>query len=151
MAAIADRQTLVYLAENQRHFKGYNGKILKFTKNSHFSKNCQPYQADHSLPLIPRHFRTFPWGIVAKIPLYPKTLTHLRENAMVGMEVTPMPIPYMLTVSEAAQILRISSKTLYRLLRDGDLEYVVVRGSYRISSSAIMKYIDQGGTRSHVR
>lgn len=57
-----------------------------------------------------------------------------------------MTLPFMLTVSEAAQVLRVSEKTVYRILRSGELESVRVRGQYRISSHVILDYISKGGT-----
>ncbi|MGM9607424.1 MAG: helix-turn-helix domain-containing protein [Oscillospiraceae bacterium] len=56
-----------------------------------------------------------------------------------------MPLPCVLTVDEAADVLKVSTKTIYRLLRDGDLPYVAVRGSYRITLAALEKYIEAGG------
>lgn len=49
------------------------------------------------------------------------------------------------TVREAAQYLQISTKTLYRILHDGDIAYVKVRSSIRITAEALEAYISQGG------
>ena len=62
-----------------------------------------------------------------------------------------MSIPYVLTVAETAQVLRVSVKTVHRIIHDGDLPIVWVRGSIRISSLAISDYIATGGVQYHDR
>lgn len=56
-----------------------------------------------------------------------------------------MTLPYVLTVEEVAEVLQVSTKTVYRLLHDGDLPYVQVRGSYRVTSTALAEYLERGG------
>lgn len=51
------------------------------------------------------------------------------------------------TVREAAQYLQILTKTLYRILHDGDISYVMVRNSIRITAEALQAYLSQGGQR----
>ena len=52
-------------------------------------------------------------------------------------------IPDMLTVAEIAKILRVSEKTIYKMIRDGSLCYIRARGSIRIPSSEIAALIYQ--------
>jgi excisionase family DNA binding protein len=42
-----------------------------------------------------------------------------------------------LTIFEAATIMRVSKRTVYRLIRAGDLQAVKVSGSYRIPGHAL--------------
>lgn len=49
----------------------------------------------------------------------------------------------LLVMSEAADILRCSKKTVYRLISDGELEALHVRGSLRVTQSSIDVYIDR--------
>jgi len=53
------------------------------------------------------------------------------------------------TVSEAAEILRVSSKTIYRLISDGTIECVRVRGSIRITRRALDEFLEQGGKQQY--
>ena len=48
------------------------------------------------------------------------------------------------TVKEFAEILKISLKTAYTLIHDGELNYIKVRGQIRIPSSAIKEYLEGG-------
>ena len=50
--------------------------------------------------------------------------------------------PLLLTVPDVAGELRCSPRTVYQLLYDGVLESVKVRGSRRIPSSALDRYIE---------
>lgn len=50
-----------------------------------------------------------------------------------------------LTVAEVADRLRVSKMTVYRLLHDGDLRCVRIRGSYRVPESALRDYLTRGG------
>lgn len=50
------------------------------------------------------------------------------------------------TVAEIAQILKISEKTAYKLIRDQELPYIRVRGQIRIAATALDFYL-QGGAR----
>lgn len=51
------------------------------------------------------------------------------------------------TVAEIARILKISEKTVYRLIRDQELPYIRVRGQIRITAIALDCYL-QGGIRN---
>ena len=46
-----------------------------------------------------------------------------------------------LTLSEAAQRLKVSLSTLRRLIRDHELTTIKIRGSRRVTSSAIERYL----------
>ena len=48
------------------------------------------------------------------------------------------------TVPEIAQILRISTKTTYQLIKEGDLPAIRVRGQIRITSEALAEYMKGG-------
>ena len=54
-------------------------------------------------------------------------------------------LPLVLTVDETARVLRVCKKTVYQLIRDGGLECVVVRGSYRIATAELKRFIERGG------
>ena len=60
-----------------------------------------------------------------------------------------MEVPDVMTVDEAASTLRISTKTLRSIIRDGDLPIVWVRGSIRITSVDLSNYIRKGGSHHH--
>lgn len=49
------------------------------------------------------------------------------------------------TVTETAKILRVSPKTVYRIIRSGDLQAIRVRGQYRVTAEALRQYL-KGGT-----
>lgn len=49
------------------------------------------------------------------------------------------------TVKEVAKILRVSEKTVYKIIRSGDLQAIRVRDQYRITADALRQYI-RGGT-----
>jgi excisionase family DNA binding protein len=51
-----------------------------------------------------------------------------------------------LTVFEVAAIMRVSKRTVYRLVHDGHLEAAKVRGSFRIPDHAVMQ--ERGAPRS---
>ena len=48
------------------------------------------------------------------------------------------------TVQEVARILRVSSKTVYTLIHDGELEGIRVRGQIRITSQALERFLEGG-------
>lgn len=48
-----------------------------------------------------------------------------------------------LTIPQVAARLKVSRNTVYRLISDGDLPVVEVRGKSRISESELQKYIDR--------
>lgn len=56
-----------------------------------------------------------------------------------------------LTVHETALIMKVSEKTIYRLIKDGELPCVKVRGSIRIPSLTLEAYIEKGGSQPHER
>lgn len=45
------------------------------------------------------------------------------------------------TVREVAALLKISSKTAYRLIRSGEIHAIQVRGQFRITSLALDEYM----------
>ena len=47
----------------------------------------------------------------------------------------------LLSVAEAAELLGVSRMTVYRLIRDGDLQRVKVRGASRIPESSLGSYL----------
>lgn len=53
------------------------------------------------------------------------------------------------SVAQIAEILQVSTKTAYRLVRDGDIQAIRVRGQIRISSSALDDYL--GGSSNNER
>ena len=50
------------------------------------------------------------------------------------------------TVWEVAEILKVSTKTVYHLIRDNELFAIRVRGQIRITSYALDDYIARGGS-----
>ena len=52
------------------------------------------------------------------------------------------------TVSELAKILKVSEWTIYQLCKSNQLSYFRVRGSIRISSAALTRYIRDGEHKS---
>lgn len=52
----------------------------------------------------------------------------------------------LLTISEAARVLRLSPRQVYRLLSAGDLPSVRIRSSVRLTESALRRLIEAGGT-----
>lgn len=53
--------------------------------------------------------------------------------------------PTVYTVRQAAQILQISTKTMYAIVKDKDIDSISVRGQIRITSTALEQYLI-GGT-----
>lgn len=47
----------------------------------------------------------------------------------------------LLTVSEIASMLRLSKMTVYRLIHGGELNAMLVRGSYRVRESALKQFL----------
>lgn len=47
----------------------------------------------------------------------------------------------LLVIGEVAEILRCSKKTVYRLISEGELEALHVRGSLRLTKSSVERYI----------
>lgn len=55
------------------------------------------------------------------------------------------------TVADVAEILRVSRKTIYNLIRDDNLAVVRVRGQIRITSRALDEYLTKGGDKNAKR
>jgi excisionase family DNA binding protein len=53
-----------------------------------------------------------------------------------------------LTVAEVADIMRVSTMTVYRLIKAGDLRAVRVGKSYRLSEDDVDRYLAQGFTEA---
>jgi excisionase family DNA binding protein len=53
-----------------------------------------------------------------------------------------------LTVAEVAAILRVSTMTVYRLIKSGDLVAVRVGKSYRLSEDEVDRYLARGYTEA---
>lgn len=53
-----------------------------------------------------------------------------------------MTTPQLLTVAEVADLFRVSSMTVYRLIRNGELPAVRVGRSYRVSETDLRAYLD---------
>jgi excisionase family DNA binding protein len=56
--------------------------------------------------------------------------------------------PRFLTVAEVAELLRVSSMTVYRLIHAGELSAVRVGKSYRIREEDVDRYIRSGYTQA---
>ena len=52
-----------------------------------------------------------------------------------------------LTVQEVADLMRVSSMTVYRLIKAGDLPAVRVGRSFRVPEKAVHEYLRAGRTR----
>jgi excisionase family DNA binding protein len=53
-----------------------------------------------------------------------------------------------LTVAEVADIMRVSTMTVYRLIKAGELRAVRVGKSYRLSEDDVDRYLAQGFTEA---
>ena len=53
-----------------------------------------------------------------------------------------------LTVAEVADIMRVSTMTVYRLIKAGDLRAVRVGKSYRLAEDEVDRYLAQGFTEA---
>ncbi|MCU1485004.1 MAG: DNA-binding protein [Actinomycetia bacterium] len=53
-----------------------------------------------------------------------------------------------LTVAEVADIMRVSTMTVYRLIKAGDLRAVRVGKSYRLAEDDVDRYLAQGFTEA---
>jgi excisionase family DNA binding protein len=53
----------------------------------------------------------------------------------------------LLTVAEVADILRVSTMTVYRLIKQGDLAAVRIGHNYRIRGSEVDRYLDGRAVR----
>ncbi len=52
------------------------------------------------------------------------------------------------TVAEVADIMRVSTMTVYRLIKAGDLRAVRVGRSYRLAEDEVDRYLAQGFTQA---
>ena len=52
------------------------------------------------------------------------------------------------TVSEVAEVLKVSTKTVYNMIHDDQLFAIRVRGQIRITSYALDEYLSRGGARN---
>lgn len=50
------------------------------------------------------------------------------------------------TVQDVADLLKVSTKTIYNMIRAGELDVIRVRGQIRIASCALDTYISRGGS-----
>lgn len=69
------------------------------------------------------------------------------------MSTNPVPRERLLTVAEVAEHMRVSSMTVYRLIKAGQLKAVRVGKNYRIRTSDLDEYlqsssVDRGGAES---
>jgi excisionase family DNA binding protein len=55
--------------------------------------------------------------------------------------VDPSSLPEVLTVEEAAQLLRLNPATVRKLVREGQLPHARVGGKYRLSKTRLMTWI----------
>jgi excisionase family DNA binding protein len=53
-----------------------------------------------------------------------------------------------MTVSEVAQVLRVSKMTVYRLIRQGDLPAVRIGRGFRIREDDVYRYLDSRYTEA---
>jgi excisionase family DNA binding protein len=53
-----------------------------------------------------------------------------------------------LTVAEVADMLRVSSMTVYRLIKAGDLRAIRIGKSYRLAEDEVDRYLAQGFTQA---
>ncbi|MGH8608923.1 MAG: helix-turn-helix domain-containing protein [Gammaproteobacteria bacterium] len=60
-----------------------------------------------------------------------------------------MPDTLLLTITEAAQELRVSTRTIRRLIQAGDLTGIWIRRSFRIRSEELHAYVDSLDHRPH--
>jgi len=49
-----------------------------------------------------------------------------------------------LTVAEVAEMMRVSTMTVYRLIKSGDLHAVRIGKSYRIEEAEVDRYLNEG-------
>jgi excisionase family DNA binding protein len=55
----------------------------------------------------------------------------------------------LMTVAEVAAVLRVSKMTVYRLIHDQELAAARVRRSFRVSSTAVDRYVQGAGLLPH--
>jgi excisionase family DNA binding protein len=59
--------------------------------------------------------------------------------------------PSLYTIHEVADILRVSPRTIYRLIRDHDLQAIKVGSQWRIAESALFEFFEKGGQALRAR
>lgn len=59
-------------------------------------------------------------------------------------------MPCVYTVANIAEILLVSTKTVYQLVKDGELTAIRVRGQIRITSIALEQYLQGGFTHEQI-
>ena len=55
-----------------------------------------------------------------------------------------MTLKYVYTVTEVADILQVSTKTVYKMIQSGEIPALRVRGQIRITHTALQNYLDGG-------
>lgn len=55
-----------------------------------------------------------------------------------------MTLKYVYTVTEVADILQVSTKTVYKMIHSGEIPALRVRGQIRITHTALQNYLDGG-------
>ena len=72
-----------------------------------------------------------------------------RENALTLLKGSRMSLPRadLMTVSEVAQMMRVSNMTVYRLIKGGDLGAVRIGKNYRIRKNDVLSYLMRRSTR----
>ena len=55
------------------------------------------------------------------------------------------------TVRDVAAILKVSEKTVYKLIQDQKLEVVQVRGQYRVTSGQLEDYLRGGANNGNAK
>jgi excisionase family DNA binding protein len=63
------------------------------------------------------------------------------------MPLTHHPDAEFYTVEELAAWLRVSKMSIYRLIRRGEMDYITVGKSYRVSTDALDDYLERQMTR----
>ena len=72
---------------------------------------------------------------------------HDREGQMAGARRDRGIAGGLLTVSEVADVLRVSTMTVYRLIQSGEITAIRVGKSYRISEPELQDYLASGEVR----
>ena len=56
-----------------------------------------------------------------------------------------------LSVSEAAKLFGVSTRTIRRAIADGDISYIVVQGRYKLNFESLLKWSQSSTTVRHKR
>ena len=78
----------------------------------------------------------------ANLTKYPVLSTIMLQNGVILMT-----SKYVYTVQQVAEILQISTKTMYAIVKNKDIDSVTVRGQIRITDTALQAYL-QGETKN---